>query len=121
MLSSAGPSFRGTIMKIAIFLGCLTVLAGLSPAGAADVSLWRRSTVQAPAALLRVPPRSPEASLLWASDACWRGCEKQCGWRFQACLAVDGEGACAAQTDSCDSACQSGCRLYGGPLINLLN
>jgi hypothetical protein len=108
-------------MKISILLGCLLMLAGLLPADAADMSVWRHPAARTSAYVLRAPPRSVEAQAVWASDACWRGCEQQCGWRFQACLAVDGQGACTARTDACDRSCQSGCRTYGGPLLNFLN
>jgi hypothetical protein len=108
-------------MKISILLGCLLVLAGLSPGRGADVSGWRPPAARAPVHVLRVPPRSPEASMVWASDACWRGCERQCGWRFQACLKIDGQGECMAQANACDRSCQSGCRTYGGPLLNGIN
>lgn len=108
-------------MKISILLGCLVTAAGLLPSSAADMSVWHQRTARAPVYVLRVPPRSPEAQAVWASDACWRGCERQCGWRFQACLPVQEQGACIAQTDTCDRACQSGCRTYGGPLLNIFN
>jgi hypothetical protein len=107
-------------MKVSIVVVCLLMLA-TSFGHAADVSVWRDHAVRAPAYVLRVPPRSPEAAMLRASDTCWRGCEQQCGWRFQACLRVDGQGTCIAQTDACDRTCQSQCRLYGGPLLPIMD
>jgi hypothetical protein len=109
-------------MKWAVILGVVLATTELSASFAADLTLWRqRGVPAAPATVFRVPPRSPQAQMVWESDACWRGCERQCGWQFQACLRVDGQGACAAQTDSCDRSCQSQCRSYGGPLLNLAN
>jgi hypothetical protein len=112
-------------MKWAVILGILLATTGLSPSVAADFTLWRQHTITAAPAttayVFRVPPRSPQAQTVWESDACWRGCERQCGWQFQACLRVDGQGACSAQTDRCDRSCQSQCRSYGGPLLNMAN
>jgi hypothetical protein len=108
-------------MKAAIIFGILLGCAGIFPSAAADVTLWRERAVTAPTYLLLPPPRSSQAQTVWASTACWRGCEQQCGWRFQACLNVDAPGNCAAQTDACDRSCQSSCRTYGGPLLNLAN
>jgi hypothetical protein len=108
-------------MKVSIVVSCLLMLAATSFGHAADVSVWREHAVRAPVYDLRVPQRSPGAAMLRASDTCWRGCEQQCGWRFQACLRVDGQGTCIAQTDACDRTCQSQCRLYGGPLLPIMD
>jgi hypothetical protein len=106
-------------MKLSFLLGAFLLVAGVGPSGAADVTALRERTVRAPAIVLPSPPRSAEASLVWASDACWRGCARECGWRFQACLPADTQGSCMAQNDACDRMCQVHCRLYGGPLLPL--
>jgi len=109
-------------MKWSGILGIIVAALAASSCLAADVSLWRGHLRPAePAYALRVPPRSPQAQTVWASDACWRGCERQCGWRYQICLGLDWQGECMAQTDACDRSCQSQCRVYGGPLLNLAN
>ena len=104
-------------MKSLLFLAALLVI-GLSSAHAADVGTWRKPAA-APATAYRVIPRSPEASLVWAGDACWRGCAMDCGRHYQACLSVDAQPNCTAQNDACDRFCQRECRLYGGPLLPL--
>jgi len=102
--------------KFVLLCGLLILTAaGQSPSSAADVTVWRGR--EPPPITFRVPPRSPEAAMVWASGACWRGCAQQCGWQFQTCLGQDLPGNCIAQNDACDRACQSQCRLYGGPLL----
>jgi hypothetical protein len=118
----AGVLRAGKIMKWAVILGVLMAAAGVSASEAADISVWRQRAAPAtPVYVFRVPPRSPQAQTVWASDACWRGCEQQCGWRYQICLGLEGQGECMAQTDACDRSCQGQCRIYGGPLLNLAN
>lgn len=104
-------------MKFLLLIAALLVV-GLSSAEAADTGSWRKP-VAAPATSYRVIPRSPEAQLVWAGDACWRGCAHDCGRHLQACLAVESSGNCLSQNDACDRFCQRACRLYGGPLLPL--
>jgi hypothetical protein len=104
-------------MRFLPFLVGLLLTAGLHAAEAADVGSWRKPAP--PATVYRVIPRSPEASLVWAADACWRGCAMDCGRHYQACLSVDAQPNCTAQNDACDRFCQRECRLYGGPLLPL--
>jgi|SRR4051794_4420236 hypothetical protein len=105
-------------MKFLLLLAAL-LLVGLSSAEAADASIWRSKSAAAPATSYRVIPRSPEAQLVWAADACWRGCAMDCGRHFKACLPGDAAGNCISQNDACDRFCQRECRLYGGPLLPL--
>jgi hypothetical protein len=67
-------------------------------------------------AVCRAVPR-PTASLVWAGDACWRGCAMDCGQHFQACLSADAPENCIERNVACDRFCQRACRLYGGPLL----
>jgi hypothetical protein len=109
-------------MRLSLLLAGLLLTASLpSSANAADAGIWRKPVAAPPATVFRVIPRSSEASLVWASDACWRGCAQQCGWQFQACLGSEPENACRQQNDGCDRFCQSHCRSYGGPLLPLGN
>lgn len=91
---------------------------GLSSADAAEV-IGSRKPVAATATYYRVIPRSPAASLVWAGDACWRGCAMDCGRHYRACLATTAPENCIAQNDACDRFCQRECRFYGGPLLPL--
>jgi hypothetical protein len=101
-------------MKLLLLAALL--MAGVSSAEAADAGSWRKSVAPS-AASHRVIPRSPEAALVWAGDACWRGCAMDCGRHFQACLSADAPANCIAQNDACDRFCQRECRSYGGPLL----
>jgi hypothetical protein len=92
------------------------LMAGVPSAEAADAGSWRKPAA-APAMSYRVIPRSPEAALVWAGDACWRGCAMDCGRHFRACLSADAPANCIAQNDACDRFCQRECRSYGGPLL----
>jgi hypothetical protein len=89
---------------------------GLVSSEAADAGIWRKSGA-APATAYRIIPRSPAASLVWAGDACWRGCAMDCGRHFRACLSADAPETCIARNDACDRFCQRECRSYGGPLL----
>jgi hypothetical protein len=104
-------------MKLLLLLTAL-LMAGLSTASATDAELSRRP-VAAPASVYRVIPRSPAASLVWAGDACWRGCAMDCGRHLAACVSADAPENCIAQNDACDRFCQRECRSYGGPLLPL--
>jgi hypothetical protein len=101
-------------MKRLLLIAALLIV-GVSSAEAADVSTWRKPA--AATAVSRVIPRSPAASLVWAGDACWRGCAMDCGRHLQACLAANAPESCISQNDACDRFCQRECRLYGGPLL----
>jgi hypothetical protein len=105
-------------MKLLLLLAAL-LMVGLCSAEAADAGAWRSKSAAAATTAYRVIPRSPEAQLVWAGDACWRGCAHDCGRHLQACLAVDSSGNCLAQNGACDRFCQRECRLYGGPLLPL--
>jgi hypothetical protein len=105
-------------MKFLLLLAALLTV-GLPSAEAADASVWRSKSAAAATPAYRVIPRNPEASLVWAGDACWRGCAMDCGRHFKACLSVDAAGNCISQNDGCDRFCQRECRLYGGPLLPL--
>ena len=102
-----------------LFLLIVAILTtGFAAAEAADTGIWRKSSA-APATVYRVIPRSPAASLVWAGDACWRGCAMDCGRHFRACLATDAPENCIARNDACDRFCQRECRSYGGPFLPL--
>ena len=92
------------------------LMTGLTAVKAADVGGWRKP-VAAPVTPYRAVPRSAAASLVWAGDACWRGCAMDCGRHFRACLSADAPENCIARSDACDRFCQRECRLYGGPLL----
>jgi hypothetical protein len=104
-------------MRFFLLLAGLLLLSGLPQAEAADAGIWRKPF--APAVASRIIPRSPEASLIWAGDACWRGCAQDCGRHLKACLSVDSSGSCLSQNGACDRFCQRECRYYGGPLLPL--
>ena len=105
-------------MKFLSFLvGLLLVGAALSSAQAAETGIWRKPVP--PSTVYRVIPRSPAASLVWAGDACWRGCAMDCGRHFRACLSAEAPENCIALNDVCDRFCQRECRAYGGPLLPL--
>lgn len=105
-------------MRFLLLLAGLLLLGGLSQAEAADAG-FRRKPATPPAMAYRIIPRSPEASLIWAGDACWRGCAQDCGRQLKVCLSVDRSGNCLAQNAACDRFCQRECRSYGGPLLPL--
>jgi hypothetical protein len=105
---------RLSLLLLAAFFAAFCLLS----AEAADVGIWPRPAA-APASTFRVIPRSPEASLVWASDACWKGCAMDCGQHFKTCLSADAASNCIAQNDACDRFCQRECRSYGGPLLPL--
>ena len=106
-------------MKFSLMLAVLLMVAGLPSAKAADTDGWGKPAAAAPATVYRAIPRSPEASLVWAADACWRGCAQDCGRHFQACLSANAPENCISQNDACDRFCQRECRGYGGPLLPL--
>lgn len=66
-------------------------------------------------------PRTERAQSVWASRACWRGCQVQCTWALNACVNQGPQNECLAWTDSCDRSCQRQCRTMGGPFVNLLD
>ena len=97
-----------------LLLAALLMMTGLAPANAADAGGWRKP-VAGPVPAYRAVPRSAAAALVWAGDACWRGCAMACGRNFKVCLSAGG--SCISQNDACDRACQRQCRRYGGPLL----
>jgi len=104
-------------MRLLLF-AALLMMTGLTVTKAADVGSWR-NPVAAPATAYRAVPRRPAASLVWAGDACWRGCAMDCGRHFRTCLSADAPENCIARNDACDRFCQRECRFYGGPLLPL--
>ena len=105
-------------MRLLLF-AALLMMPGLTVTKAADAGGWRKPVAAAPVTAYRVVPRSPAASLVWAGDACWRGCAMDCGRHFRACLSADAPANCIARNDACDRFCQRECRFYGGPLLPL--
>ncbi|HET6376417.1 MAG TPA: hypothetical protein VFF88_10240 [Methylocella sp.] len=105
-------------MRFLLFLVTLLLAIGAVSGEAAEVGVSRRQAAT-PATVYRVVPRSPAAQLVWAADACWRGCAQDCGRQFQACLSADLPESCVARNDACDRFCQGACRIYGGPLLPL--
>lgn len=103
-------------MRLVLLLAALLLMTGLGSAQAADAGVWSKSAA-APATVYRVIPRSPAAELVWAGDACWRGCAQDCGRHHQTCLQGDTSGNCMAQNAACDRFCQRECRFYGGPFL----
>jgi len=112
------PTIPGPETMKRLLLLIALLMAALPPAEAAEAGISRRP-VAAPASVYRVIPRSPAASLVWAGDACWRGCAMDCGRHLRACFSADAPENCIAQNDGCDRFCQRECRLYGGPLLPL--
>lgn len=104
-------------MKLLLLLAVL-LTGSLSPARAADAGMWGKPAAER-STVYRIIPRSPAASLVWAGDACWRGCAMDCGRHFQACLSANAPEGCIARNDACDRFCQRECRSYGGPLLPL--
>ena len=112
-------------MKNAASLPALALLAGF-----ALIGLWPGAAGRAQAAdLAAYPhvspgvaaplpfPRSERAQAVWASDACWNGCQSYCTWGEAACIRYDEQGNCLLATDRCGRACQRNCRGWGGPLV----
>ncbi len=86
------------------------------PAHAADMDY------RVPASVHASPlpfPRSKRSQSVWASNACWTGCQSYCTWGEAACLRHDSQGRCLKFTDDCDRSCQRSCRTSGGPLLLL--
>jgi hypothetical protein len=101
-----------------LLLACIAVLVAL-PAVAGDVvpvpppwPVWQRGQP------LDFTPRTHSRSVR-VSDACWRTCETQCKWRFQACASAYRVNDCRIETDACDLSCLKACRAYGGPLLSI--
>jgi hypothetical protein len=110
-------------VAVAMLIGVSAPLLG--SAQAAELMTPQRHLARgATAATLRAEgspfARSRRAQSVWASDACWNGCQSYCTWGEAACLKVDAQGRCLPDTDRCDRVCQSRCRLWGGPLVGLI-
>ena len=111
---------RSTILP-ALLVGA--VLGGLwlafaGPAQAADLAPLRGPR----SAMVASPPGSPfprswRAESVWASRACWNGCQAHCTWDEAPCIHFDEQGGCLMATDHCDRVCQRECRTVGGPLV----
>lgn len=110
--------------RILIALILLTGLA--SAASAADLGTLKVTTVHKASTVSRLSkslpfPRGERAQSVWASNACWSGCQSYCTWGENACLQVDAQGRCLKITDRCDRYCQRECRTMGGPLAAFLD
>jgi len=98
---------------------CLAVVLMVAgpAAQAADYSVWRPAPAREVGRMLPFP-RSERAQAVWASAACWAGCQIYCTDALDRCLNESSDQArCLAATDTCDRVCQGDCRLRGGPLI----
>ncbi len=73
LLSLGGPSEPKACDFCCLL--ALLMMTGLAPANAADAGGWRKP-VAGPVSAYRAVPRSAAASLVWAGDACWRGCAR---------------------------------------------
>jgi hypothetical protein len=108
---------RALIAALLLIAGALTAMAG-------EYSLANRVPIVFPGphggiVHLSPFPMSKRAASVWHSDACWRDCSAQGGWRMDACLAVENQDSCRAKLDAQDRACLRQCRLAGGPLLDL--
>src|SRR4051812_44959137 len=103
---------RALLSALLFVFGSLTATAG-------EYSLANRVPVVFPGphggiAHVSPFPMSKRVASVWASDACWRDCSAQGGWRMDTCLAVDNQDRCRAKLDAEDRACLRQCRLSGG-------
>jgi hypothetical protein len=60
-------------------------------------------------------PRSKAAESVYASTACWRGCQSTCTWGLASCVQAAPQAMCLKETNRCDRYCQIQCRTRGGP------
>ncbi len=60
-------------------------------------------------------PRSKASASVYASLACWRGCQSTCTWGLASCVQAVPHGLCLKETNRCDRYCQIQCRTRGGP------
>ncbi len=60
-------------------------------------------------------PRSKASASVYASLACWRGCQSTCTWGLASCVQAVPQGLCLKETNRCDRYCQIQCRTRGGP------
>lgn len=95
---------------------CVAVAFFTNGAPAADFGA-RGAVVVAPSVKLLPFPRKGRSEAVWASDACWSGCQSYCTWDEAVCLEHDAQGHCLKFTDHCDRICQRQCRMRGGPLV----
>jgi hypothetical protein len=103
---------KRAILLIGLMFGGIV----MTPAGMAAAA--ERVLAPRPAPVRMLPfPRSEQAQSVWASDACWSGCQSTCTWDLPACLQADSQGHCLKYTDACDRACQRSCRTQGGPYL----
>lgn len=101
-----------------------TLLAGLWLAVTGSAQATDLSGHGVPSARTAAPrgvvlplPRSERSQAVWASNACWSGCQSYCTWGEAACLQRDPQGHCLKVTDHCDRVCQRECRTQGGPFV----
>jgi hypothetical protein len=62
-------------------------------------------------------PRSATSQSVFASGACWRGCQSYCTWGLADCVRDGPQGLCLRTTNGCDRYCQTQCRLGTGPWV----
>jgi hypothetical protein len=112
------------MISIARMIGLMAVLLlGSFSAQAADYSAnyssWRQEATTTAPPVRELPfPRSTRTQAIWAEGACWKQCQISCTSGLNVCLQGNPDQAeCVATADSCDRACQSSCRTYGGPLL----
>jgi hypothetical protein len=60
-------------------------------------------------------PRTKPSESVYASLACWRGCQSTCTWGMASCVQAAPQAACMKETNRCDRYCQIQCRTRGGP------
>jgi len=109
---------KTSAVLLALFFGGMVIAA--PPAGAADISTRphakRGTVILVPGGALPFP-RSERSQAVWASSACWSGCQSFCTWGEAACIHFDEQGNCLLATDHCDRVCQRECRTQGGPFV----
>ena len=88
--------------RIAMTMAAAAAFAGLLSAAAARQPAF---------------PRSPASEAVYASEACWRGCQSYCTWALPGCLQDAPQGVCLKLNDRCDRTCQISCRFNGGPFV----
>lgn len=62
-------------------------------------------------------PRGKTAESVYASTACWRGCQSTCTWGLASCVQAAPQALCLKETNRCDRYCQIQCRPWGGPFV----
>jgi hypothetical protein len=106
-------------MRLFLLAAAILAATGVTPGLAADAGGRLGAAGSRPPPVIRAIPRSPEASLVWATYGCWRGCAQDCGRHLRICLATTAPEDCISSNHACDRFCQRECRAYGGPLLPL--